>query len=1424
MEENQLDLLVTNTVTYIHGKFDKGMYQMFKKHLSYQPEDAIFRIKNTDNKNSWSKKWDGSISTVCFNKTWCRCSIKRDGTHFPTGLLSKAREFFDENNIKYRRIDKREQVEKTLSLKMSEDFEERDYQLDIVDKSISQQRGIIKLATGGGKCIHKDSLCLCEDGLLSLEEIVKENNLVFDTSGYSKINKLVFTDMVDGNFDVSSHIYKNGISDNIKITTKSGFNLEAVPSHKIRVICNDIPMIQWKNISDLNVGDYVISIKGSNVYGKNRELDKDDAYWMGILTGDGCLTRKNQVNLLSQDAHILDFSKKYLDDRNIKYHLYKDKRRKRLLNLNILSKDYKNVVTQMGLDSSYSYQKEIPISIRKSTKPIIAEFIKGLYETYGFCCCEKSKVTLSIALSSKKIIDQLHLILLNFGILSTRRTKLTSHKNSYVLTIYNDNINIFLKEIGLDRNGYKYEKCVNGLKNLSHKKNSNNDLIPYCNSHIKFLMLEIKKYYDVKYINITLNNFNLKYQTIRSWSGDKYWRKPSRLYLKRFVLWAMCIYQSLKKNGEKSEYNNILDIIEVLKYVLNNNYHYEKIVKIEKSKNLTYDFVIPKSHSFLSQGMINHNTSVAARIIQELSISPFIFYVPSIDLLQQAHDELSKFIRSSGSNLEVGIIGNMKCDIKDINVMTVQTAIRAIGEKWKKFDDEEKSDKKSSELDDNSKKIVKELIMSSKGMICDEVQHWASDTCQIISDYSVSSKYRYGMSVFSDSFIELYGDIFEGGYAGSIENMWNMLENKGMEMYSEDNYEIVNLDGVYSRGWNGYQFQWKPVSKLIRHLNNKVSYKITFAGKDNLKLTEDHSVFRIKNQKIECCRTKNLHVGDILLIDNGTGWDSHNKLNLYNAIDILSSIKNKGLRVGLDLSKASANNLQLDYMVFYQLKHRGFIADRFGGSLSMRQYLDNKSILSNPEWIYCGGCHKTGIAADLNIDDIAYMLGFFTGDGWLDGNRINFAVENSFVSKFLNKIKSNKYNINPKIRIMKGNSVEVRISCKPLAEYIRYFMGSDKCYNKKIPAAILFSKEKSRRLFLEGLIDSDGSRKKQTTDIVHNRSPVRVTTTSKNLLNGIELLLRSFNVQYTISKRPPAKGGIINGRQIKGRRSSYQVIFSENALLGNNIGKFGNIKKTSFNCIEKKVLKIQEIESNIKQYVYDMEMVGHPSFVANGVLVHNSATPFRDKGDDILIDSCFGKVIADVNASFLIDKGYLVPPNIYFVKVNNMKGTAFPTYDVAYRQSIVENNLRNSYIANIANGLKEQGKVILILCRHIDHGKILSEMIDGSEFLHGSWSGKKRKEHLDKMRNSEACVTIASTIFDEGIDCRPLDTLILAGSGISQTRALQRVGRTLRPYKGKTEAIIIDFEDNCKYMLKHSRKRKKIYQTEPRFEIKYLDI
>jgi len=219
-----------------------------------------------------------------------------------------------------------------------------------------------------------------------------------------------------------------------------------------------------------------------------------------------------------------------------------------------------------------------------------------------------------------------------------------------------------------------------------------------------------------------------------------------------------------------------------------------------------------------------------------------------------------------------------------------------------------------------------------------------------------------------------------------------------------------------------------------------------------------------------------------------------------------------------------------------------------------------------------------------------------------------------------------------------------------------------------------------------------------------------------------------------------------------------------------------------------------------------------------------SATPWRDEGDDLLIDSCFGKVIADVNASFLIDKGILVKPTIYFVHQPRLSCEG--SYQTVYQEAIVQNEQRNMTIANIANKMVEDGRQVLVLCRYVEHGQILESLIDDSFFINGSHTGKQRAGWLQKMRDREARITIATSIFDEGVDIKPLDGLILAGSGKSQTRALQRVGRVIRTFTcpdtgtKKKDAFVVDFHDNTKYMRSHSMKRRHIYETEPAFDIK----
>jgi superfamily II DNA or RNA helicase len=224
-----------------------------------------------------------------------------------------------------------------------------------------------------------------------------------------------------------------------------------------------------------------------------------------------------------------------------------------------------------------------------------------------------------------------------------------------------------------------------------------------------------------------------------------------------------------------------------------------------------------------------------------------------------------------------------------------------------------------------------------------------------------------------------------------------------------------------------------------------------------------------------------------------------------------------------------------------------------------------------------------------------------------------------------------------------------------------------------------------------------------------------------------------------------------------------------------------------------------------------------------------SATPYRDKGDDILIDACFGKTIMKINASYLVDRGFLVKPSIAFVHIKNMKGEKLGSWPVTYKTAVVENGYRNQIISQLANNLTEMGRTVLVLVQQIQHGEMLSEMIPNSVFLHGSCTKKQREDHIDLMKKGKASITIASTIMDEGMDCKPLNALILAGGGKSPTRALQRIGRVIRTntYPDgtvKKDAFVYDLYDHQKYLTTHAMARRKIYMSEPSFDIRDAEI
>ena len=155
---------------------------------------------------------------------------------------------------------------------------------------------------------------------------------------------------------------------------------------------------------------------------------------------------------------------------------------------------------------------------------------------------------------------------------------------------------------------------------------------------------------------------------------------------------------------------------------------------------------LQRSRGILKVATGGGKTMTVSKTISCIKTGPFMFYVLTKDLLRQAHEELSASL-----SVPIGMIGGGKCDIKDINICTIQTAIRALhkGEKIKvsdyRFDDEESWTSKDTLSMENSKK-VRDLIYNLKGIYFDETHHAAAKTCKEVLSASPYAYWRFGGS------------------------------------------------------------------------------------------------------------------------------------------------------------------------------------------------------------------------------------------------------------------------------------------------------------------------------------------------------------------------------------------------------------------------------------------------------------------------------------------------------------------------------------------------------------------------------------------------------------------------------------------------------------------------------------------------------
>ena len=235
--------------------------------------------------------------------------------------------------------------------------------------------------------------------------------------------------------------------------------------------------------------------------------------------------------------------------------------------------------------------------------------------------------------------------------------------------------------------------------------------------------------------------------------------------------------------------------------------------------------------------------------------------------------------------------------------------------------------------------------------------------------------------------------------------------------------------------------------------------------------------------------------------------------------------------------------------------------------------------------------------------------------------------------------------------------------------------------------------------------------------------------------------------------------------------------------------------------------KVSKIVSKIKT---------HNKYGFTGTLPENNLDKWSIIGK-------LGPVIYEKTSYELRLEDYLANVN---VKVLNLAYKVPPRYlsDNKYREEldfIYESPFRNTFLSKLCRKLDNN---TLVLVNHIKHGLELEEYLKNSKekqvyFIRGEVEVEERDKIKKIMEKDSNVICIAmSSIFSTGVNIKNLHNIIFAAGGKSFIRTVQSVGRGLRKHASKNKLIIFDICDKLRYGIRHSEKRKDIYEKE---KIKY---
>lgn len=445
-------------------------------------------------------------------------------------------------------------------------------------------------------CVVGDTLTVSSNGLIPIKNMNfgGEVNSEFTNIDAEIMSMNGIVNKADRFFDCGKHSVST-------IKTKHGYEITGTQNHPLLTLTVDPlrlrPIFAWKLIEEIEQGDWLIIDKNSNqlfpsenlnismhhpaiVNGRRIDcvlpniLDSDLALVMGAIIAE-CNTSSRSVaftNNMGDYAHaVLTAWERVFGARTIEAYFRKPNvdgwSTNDYVSLECHYLQIQEFMHNIGLTPETSMDKEIPFSILQSPKPIIAAFVRSMFEGDGSVENSKRNRRISLASCSEKLIKQTQIVLLRFGILS--KFYLDKKRGGFRLCITGiSNLNLFNQEIGFISRD-KIDKLQNIIDRKYKGGVTQSDYIPFLSQYVR---ARGKGQWILK------NNF------------DRLARINSAL-------------PKLQKALPEDVYKNVVDVVD-------KQYGYTQVVdKVDAGEQNVYSLRVDSScHSFVANGFVNHNT------------------------------------------------------------------------------------------------------------------------------------------------------------------------------------------------------------------------------------------------------------------------------------------------------------------------------------------------------------------------------------------------------------------------------------------------------------------------------------------------------------------------------------------------------------------------------------------------------------------------------------------------------------------------------------------------------------------------------------------------------------------------------------------------------------------------------------------------